>query len=88
MHKQRKKELDMSEATIAAKEPAVLELEPGTYYWCSCGKSANQPFCDGSHQDTEFTPTVVEITEKKTVALCQCKRSANGPFCDGTHSTL
>jgi len=78
----------MSEATIAAKEPAVLELEPGTYYWCSCGKSANQPFCDGAHAGSEFTPTVVEITEKKTVALCQCKRSANGPFCDGSHNDL
>jgi len=78
----------MSEATIAAKEPAVLELEPGTYYWCSCGKSAKQPFCDGAHQGTDFTPEVVEITEKKTVALCQCKRSKNGAFCDGSHKAL
>jgi len=78
----------MNEATIAAKEPAVLELEPGTYHWCACGKSANQPFCDGSHEGSEFTPKVVEITEKKTVALCQCKRSGNAPFCDGTHATL
>ncbi len=78
----------MSEATIAAKVPAVLELEPGTYYWCSCGKSANQPFCDGAHQGTDFTPTAVEITEKKTVALCQCKHSKNGAFCDGAHQTL
>ncbi len=78
----------MSESTIAVKEPAVLELEPGTYYWCSCGKSANQPFCDGSHQGSEFVPVTVEITEKKTVALCQCKRSANGAFCDGSHTAL
>ena len=78
----------MGEATIAAKEPAVLELEPGTYYWCSCGKSANQPFCDGSHEGTDFTPQMVEITEKKTVALCQCKHSKNGAFCDGSHKQL
>ncbi|MDQ6967205.1 MAG: CDGSH iron-sulfur domain-containing protein [Mariprofundaceae bacterium] len=78
----------MSEATIAAKEPAVMELEPGTYYWCSCGKSANQPFCDGSHKGTNFTPQVVEIDEKKTVALCQCKHSKNGAFCDGSHKQL
>jgi len=78
----------MNKPTIAAKEPAVLELEPGTYYWCSCGKSANQPFCDGSHEGTAFTPKIVEITEKKTVALCQCKHSKNGAFCDGTHKTL
>jgi len=78
----------MSEPIIAAKQPAVLELEPGTYYWCSCGKSANQPFCDGSHKGTEFTPEVIEITEKKTVALCQCKHSKHGAFCDGSHQTL
>jgi CDGSH-type Zn-finger protein len=78
----------MSEAIIAAKEPAVLELEAGTYYWCSCGKSANQPFCDGSHKGSDFTPQVIEITEKKTVALCQCKHSKNGAFCDGSHKQL
>jgi len=78
----------MTEAIIAAKQPTVLELEAGTYYWCSCGKSANQPFCDGSHEGTDFTPTVVEITEKQTVALCQCKHSKNGAFCDGSHKQL
>ncbi len=78
----------MSEAVIAAKAPAVLTLEPGTYYWCSCGKSASQPFCDGSHEGTDFQPQVLEITETKKVALCQCKRTANPPFCDGAHSKL
>jgi len=78
----------MNEAVIAAKEPAVLELEPGTYYWCACGKSANQPFCDGSHEGSEFTPKEFEISEKKTVALCQCKHSKNPPFCDGSHAEL
>jgi len=79
---------EMNEAVIAAKEPAVIELEPGTYYWCACGKSANQPFCDGSHEGSEFTPKVFEIGEKKTVALCQCKRSRTPPFCDGSHAEL
>jgi len=78
----------MSEAIIAAREPAVLELEPGIYYWCSCGKSVTQPFCDGSHEATGCEPRVLEITEKETVALCQCKQSDNAPFCDGSHSTL
>ncbi|RMH50535.1 MAG: CDGSH iron-sulfur domain-containing protein [Zetaproteobacteria bacterium] len=76
------------EAVIAAREPAVMELEPGTYYWCSCGKSANQPFCDGAHQGSSFTPQPFEISEKQTVALCQCKRSKNPPFCDGSHAAL
>jgi len=78
----------MSEPVIADKKPAVLQLEPQTYYWCSCGQSENQPFCDGSHQGSEFTPLAVEITEKKTVALCNCKYTANSPYCDGTHSRL
>jgi CDGSH-type Zn-finger protein len=78
----------MSEAVIADKKPAVLELEPGTYYWCSCGQSQNQPFCNGFHKGTEFTPLAFEVTEKKTVALCNCKHTSNPPYCDGSHSKL
>ena len=73
---------------IAAREPAVVGLSAGTYYWCACGKSAKQPFCDGSHEGTDFAPKAFEIRETKTVALCQCKRSKNPPFCDGTHAEL
>jgi len=78
----------MSEAKIAAKEPAVLTLEPGTYYWCTCGLSKDQPFCDGAHSGTDFQPLAFEIKEKRQVALCQCKRSKNPPFCDGSHEAL
>jgi CDGSH-type Zn-finger protein len=78
----------MSTPEIPQKSPLVMELEPGTYHWCSCGKSSGQPWCDGSHQGTEFTPVKVEIDEKKTVALCGCKHSDNGPFCDGSHAKL
>ena len=78
----------MAKGTVAQKQPAVLELDPGTYHWCQCGESSNQPFCDGSHAGTEFTPMMVEITEKKTVALCQCKQTNNAPMCDGSHSSL
>ncbi|ERT07515.1 iron-binding zinc finger CDGSH type family protein [Lyngbya aestuarii BL J] len=78
----------MSEPKIFDKKPTVMELEPGTYYWCSCGHSAKQPFCDGSHQGTEFTPVVFELTEKKSVALCLCKYTKNTPFCDGSHTRL
>jgi CDGSH-type Zn-finger protein len=78
----------MSEPVIAAKKPAVLELEAGTYFWCTCGKSQNQPFCNGGHKGSEFVPLKFELTEKKTVALCQCKYTENKPFCDGKHTKL
>ncbi len=78
----------MNEAKIAAKEPAVQTLEPGTYYWCACGESKNQPFCDGSHEGTGFEPMVFEISEQQQVALCQCKRTGTPPFCDGSHKKL
>jgi len=78
----------MSEPKIAAKVPAVLELEPGAYHWCSCGRSQKQPFCDGSHKGTGFAPLKFVVEEKKKVALCQCKRTNRPPFCDGTHKGL
>ncbi|PZD73367.1 hypothetical protein C1752_02189 [Acaryochloris thomasi RCC1774] len=78
----------MTEPTIAAKKPAVLTLEPGTYAWCTCGLSENQPFCNGSHQGTDFTPMTFELDEEKQVALCQCKYTENPPYCDGSHAKL
>jgi len=78
----------MEKPVIAAKQPAMLTLEPGAYYWCACGKSSNQPFCDGSHKGSGITPVLFKIEEKKTVFLCQCKHTATKPYCDGTHKTL
>ncbi len=75
----------MEEPKIAQSSPFIKEEEPGTKYWCACGRSKNQPYCDGSHKVTSFTPIKVEITEAKTVAWCGCKHSGNKPFCDGTH---
>jgi len=76
------------EPVIASRVPAVLQLEPGEYWWCSCGRSKDQPFCDGSHKGSSFAPEKVVIDETKRVALCNCKHSGNGAMCDGAHSSL
>lgn len=78
----------MGQPRIAAKEPAVISLDPGTYYWCSCGRSRDQPFCDGSHEGTGFEPLEFTMDAKKEVALCRCKHTKTPPYCDGTHQTL
>ena len=79
----------MSEAHIAQKNPYPVELEAGkTYYWCSCGLSAKQPFCDGSHKPTSFTPLAYTAEEDGRAFLCGCKATQNAPFCDSTHGNL
>ncbi len=78
----------MADPKIADTRPSVLELEAGTYYYCTCGESQNQPFCDGSHSGTEFSPQEFSVEDKKRCALCQCKRTGNAPFCDGAHAKL
>ncbi|MFZ9834612.1 MAG: CDGSH iron-sulfur domain-containing protein [Holophagaceae bacterium] len=74
---------------IVQKCPFAAEVTEGqTYYWCSCGLSKKQPFCDGGHQGTEFRPTPYKATETKTVHFCGCKHSKNGVLCDGSHSSI
>ena len=78
----------MAEPVVYQKLPIVQKVEPGTYWWCACGRSATQPFCDGSHAGTGLGPVEVEIKEARTVAWCACKQSHAKPFCDGTHGKL
>ena len=63
-------------------------MEPGTYWWCACGKSKSQPFCDGSHKGSGLEPKKVEITAARSIAWCGCKHTEGAPFCDGSHALL
>ena len=77
----------MATAKQAGSGPIEVELEEGkTYFWCSCGESKNQPFCDGSHKDTEFEPVKFVAHSTCAVWLCACKKTRNQPHCDGSHN--
>ena len=79
----------MSEPRIAGRRPVPADVQAGeTKAWCACGRSEGQPFCDGAHQGTDFTPVVFKAEEAGQVFLCMCKMTKNAPYCDGTHATL
>ena len=79
----------MSEPVIVSKQPYAVEVEVGKdYYWCACGKSSNQPFCDGSHKATGFAPVKYTADQSGTLHFCGCKHSHNAALCDGSHSKL
>ncbi len=79
----------MDEPKIAECFPKQVEIEAGKKYaYCTCGLSSNQPFCDGAHNGTKFTPIVFEAQVSETAYYCQCKRTGNAPNCDGSHKSL
>ncbi len=79
----------MADPTIAQKSPMAVDVEEGkAYFWCACGQSRKQPFCDGSHKGTEFAPVKYEAAASKTVYFCACKHSGKAPLCDGSHKEL
>lgn len=79
----------MSQPEIAQKSPLAVEVEAGkSYWWCSCGKSKSQPFCDGSHKGSEFRPVEYKAQQNGPVYFCGCKHSKNGVTCDGSHKAL
>ena len=78
----------MPEPVSPKKAPYAVELAPGDYWWCKCGMSKRQPFCDGAHKGTEFAPMKFTLAEAQKVWLCGCKQTATAPFCDGAHKKL
>jgi CDGSH iron-sulfur domain-containing protein 3 len=73
---------------IPQRMPIVGVSEAGEYWWCSCGRSRNQPYCDGSHKTSNCLPLRVRLSEDKKVAWCACKRTKTAPWCDGSHAKL
>ena len=78
----------MADPACPQKAPYAVDLAPGDYWWCACGLSKKQPFCDGSHKGGEFTPVKFTVTQAEKKWLCGCKKTRTPPFCDGTHKSL
>ena len=78
----------MDKPVIVQKSSLKMVMEPGTYWYCACGRSSNQPFCDGSHKGTSFRPQKVVIEEQRLVAWCMCRHSEKGYLCDNKHREL
>lgn len=77
----------MEDPIVFETKPAVIDAEPGTHWWCACGRSKNQPWCDSSHRGTGISPVKAEFDEAKRVSLCNCKQTGNPPYCDGSHAS-
>lgn len=84
-----KTQIKMEKPEVAGKSPMIVGLEESkNYAWCACGKSSNQPWCDGSHKGSGHSPVIFKVEDSKKGAMCMCKQSKNKPFCDGSHAKI
>lgn len=76
----------MSDALRAGDAPVAVDVEEGkAYFWCACGRSKSQPFCDGAHAGSGLSPVRFDASESTTLYFCTCKATVKQPFCDGSH---
>jgi CDGSH-type Zn-finger protein len=79
----------MADPVLAQKSPFAVNVQEGRkYWWCACGMSKKQPFCDGSHKGSGFGPVEYQATASRTVYFCGCKRTGKSPLCDGAHNRI
>ena len=79
----------MSDSVVAQTSPYAIDVKEGEKYaWCTCGRSSNQPLCDGTHKDFGFKPLLHVAEKDETIHMCGCKTTKNPPYCDGSHKAL